>query len=87
METFWIITAADLWSAGKGLLIPRTAYRLPAQPDTPCRAACSAGHPFVGAGKGWLGRARCADGDVCGPSTPTIAVVGAMVCAALAAAT
>ncbi|WNZ06230.1 A24 family peptidase [Streptomyces sp. 11x1] len=86
METFWIITAAVLWGTGTGLLIPRAAYRLSVPPDEPWRTACPAGHPFVGAGNGWLGRARCSDGDAYGPRTLTIAIVVAMVCAALAAA-
>lgn len=87
METFWIITAAVLWGAGTGLLIPRAAYRLSVPPDEPRRTACPAGHPFVGAGNGWLGRARCADGDAYGPSTPTIGVVVTVVCVVLAAVT
>ncbi|MFD0007177.1 prepilin peptidase [Streptomyces sp. NPDC127178] len=68
------------------LLIPRAAYRLSVPPDEPWRATCPAGHPFAGAGHGWIGRARCADGDVYGPSTPTIAVVVSVICAVLAAA-
>lgn len=87
METFWITSAAVLWGAGTGLLIPRAAYRLSVPHDEPWRSACPAGHPLAGARGGWLGRARCADGDAFGPSTPAIAVVVAVVCVVLAAAT
>lgn len=87
METIWITAAAALWGAGTGALIPRAAYRLSVPPDEPWRTACPAGHPFTGAGNGWLGRPRCADGDAYGPNTPTFAVVVAVVCAVLAAAT
>ncbi|MER6076568.1 A24 family peptidase [Streptomyces sp. NPDC001817] len=87
METFWIITLAVLWGAGAGLLIPRAAYRLSVPPDEPWRAACPAGHPLAGIAGGWLGRARCADGDSYGPSAPIAAAVTGLVCALLAAAT
>ncbi|MDH6604537.1 leader peptidase (prepilin peptidase)/N-methyltransferase [Streptomyces sp. SAI-208] len=86
MESIWIIAAAALWGAGTGLLIPRAAYRLSVPHPEPWRTACPAGHPFIGAGNGWLGRARCADGEAVGPSTPAIAVVVSVVCAVLAAA-
>ncbi|WP_189786796.1 prepilin peptidase [Streptomyces capitiformicae] len=78
---------AVLWGAGTGLLIPRAAYRLSVQPEEPWRAACPAGHPFAGAGNGWLGRARCADCASYGPSMPVLAAGTAAVCAVLAAAT
>jgi leader peptidase (prepilin peptidase)/N-methyltransferase len=87
VETFWIVTAAVLWGAGTGLLIPRAAYRLSVPPGEPWRAACPAGHPFAGAGNGWLGRARCADGDSYGASAPVLAAVSVVACAVLAAAT
>ncbi|UUU28445.1 A24 family peptidase [Streptomyces sp. CA-210063] len=87
METFWITAAAVLWGVGTGLLIPRAAYRLSVPPGEPWRAVCPAGHPVAGAGNGWLGRARCADGDSYGPSMPVLATVSAAACAVLAAAT
>ncbi|MGX1128666.1 leader peptidase (prepilin peptidase)/N-methyltransferase [Streptomyces glaucescens] len=87
METFWIIAVAVLWGLGTGLLIPRAAYRLSVTPEEPWRKTCPSGHPFTGIGDGWLGRARCADGDMFGPRTSTIAAVMAVVCALLAAAT
>ncbi|MEE1762373.1 prepilin peptidase [Streptomyces sp. SP18BB07] len=87
METFWITVAAVLWGAGTGLLIPRAAYRLSVQPEEPWQAACPAGHPFAGAGNGWLGRTRCADCASYGPSTPVLVAGTAAVCAVLAAGT
>ncbi|MEU1193061.1 A24 family peptidase [Streptomyces sp. NPDC005859] len=78
---------AVLWGAGVGLLIPRAAYRLSVPPDEPWRAACPAGHLLAGIAGGWLGRARCADGDSYGPSVPIIVAVSTVACAALAAAT
>lgn len=66
MESFWIITAAVLWGASTGLLIPRSAHRLSVPPDEPWRSVCPAGHPFVGVGNGWLGRARPRSGQFTG---------------------
>ncbi|MET7695141.1 A24 family peptidase [Streptomyces sp. NPDC005483] len=82
---FWITVAAALWGAGTGLFIPRAAYRLSVPPEEPWRTACPAGHSLDSSG--WLGRARCTDGDTFGPSTPVIALVMTVVCAALAVAT
>ncbi|MFE1839835.1 prepilin peptidase [Streptomyces sviceus] len=87
MERFWIIAAAVSWGAGTGLLIPRASYRLSVPPEESWRAACPAGHPLDGIGNGWLGRARCPKGGTFGPSTPVIALVSAVVCVVLAAAT
>jgi leader peptidase (prepilin peptidase)/N-methyltransferase len=84
VETFWITAAAALWGAGTGLLIPRAAYRLSVPPKEPWRTDCPAGHPL--GRSGWLGQARCTDGDTFGPSTPAIALVMSVVCAVLAAA-
>ncbi|UXY24938.1 A24 family peptidase (plasmid) [Streptomyces cynarae] len=86
METFWIIAAAVLWGAGAGLLIPRAAYRLSVPPGEAWRTACPAGHQLAGLGDGWLGRARCPDGDSYGPSSPVLAAVSAVACIVLAAA-
>ncbi|RSN06423.1 prepilin peptidase [Streptomyces sp. WAC 01325] len=86
METILITTAAVLWGCGTGVLISRPAYRFSVAPGEPWRSVCPAGHPFTGLGGGWLGRARCAAGDTCGPSTVFVASVTAMVCALLAAA-
>lgn len=57
------------------------------QPEEPWRTACPAGHPFAGAGNGWLGRARCADCASYGPSTPVLATGTAAVCVVLGAGT
>ncbi|MGW4874367.1 prepilin peptidase [Streptomyces chartreusis] len=86
METILIITAAVLWGCGTGVLIPRPAYRFSVPPEESWRSACPAGHPLIGTGGGWLGRACCAAGDTYGPSTLSTASVAATVCALLAAA-
>ncbi|WP_314223698.1 prepilin peptidase [Streptomyces zaehneri] len=78
---------AVLWGASTGLLIPRAAYRLSVPPEEPWQTDCPVGHPLDGIGGGWLGRARCSDGDTFGPSTPAIALAMAVVCAVLAVAT
>ncbi|GGT52501.1 prepilin peptidase [Streptomyces purpureus] len=62
-----LIALAALWGAATGLLVPRAAYRLSVEPDEPWRDTCPAGHPFTGAARGWLGRARCA---TCTTSVP-----------------
>ncbi|MFF1489187.1 prepilin peptidase [Streptomyces sp. NPDC058319] len=86
-----LIVVAVLWGAGAGLLVPRAAHRLSVEAGAPWRAECPGGHPFGGALGGWVGRARCAPATgPCGgygPSTPAVATVTALVCAALAAAT
>ncbi|MEY9997736.1 leader peptidase (prepilin peptidase)/N-methyltransferase [Streptomyces sp. V4I8] len=87
MEQLLIIAAAALWGGGTGLLIPRAAYRFSVAPDERWRAACPAGHPITGLGRGWIGRARCADGTPYGPNAPILAAVTALVCATLASAT
>jgi leader peptidase (prepilin peptidase) / N-methyltransferase len=86
VETLLIITAAVLWGCGTGVLVARPAYRLSVPPEEPWRWACPAGHPLTGIGNGWLGRARCAAGDAYGPSTLSVALLTAVVCALLAAA-
>ncbi|MBN3930454.1 prepilin peptidase [Streptomyces verrucosisporus] len=65
-----LITAAALWGLLAGLLVPRAAYRLSVEPGEPWRAACAAGHPFAGPGRGWLGGARCAACAACAVTVP-----------------
>ncbi|WP_086796949.1 prepilin peptidase [Streptomyces caniscabiei] len=87
MEKFWIIAAAVLWGVVAGRLIPRAAFRLSVAPAEPWRTSCPAGHSFAGVGNGWIGWARCRDGDSYGPSTPLLSAVTAAVSAVLTAAT
>ncbi|MER6913654.1 A24 family peptidase [Streptomyces sp. NPDC000594] len=98
-----LITVAALWGAVTGLLVPRAAYRLSVRPDEEWRAACPAGHSFGGSVRGWLGGVRCrecasarvpgggpggaAGGERPERGVPAAAWVGALACAALAAAT
>lgn len=76
--------AAALWAVVTGLLIPRAVFRLSVQPKKPWRAACPAGHCLDGIGNGWLGRARCTEGDTFGPSTAVIILVMIVACTVLA---
>ncbi|WP_251062230.1 MULTISPECIES: A24 family peptidase [unclassified Streptomyces] len=69
------------------MLIPRVAYRLSVPPQVAWRAACPFEHSITGLGNGWLGRARCADGDAYGPSAPAVATITAVICVVLAAST
>ncbi|KAB1144157.1 prepilin peptidase [Streptomyces luteolifulvus] len=98
-----LVTAAALWGAAAGTLLPRAAYRFSVPSGEGWRDTCPGGHPVVG----WVGRARCGEcggalpaedsGAVVvpeqgtrgayGPSTPLLALVTALLCAALAAAT
>jgi leader peptidase (prepilin peptidase)/N-methyltransferase len=82
-----LIAAAAAWGAATGVLLPRAAYRLAVEPEEPWRGDCPAGHPLTGPFGGWVGRARCADGTAYGPRTAVVAVVTALACALLAAAT
>ncbi|WP_433545922.1 prepilin peptidase [Streptomyces sp. CA-294286] len=59
--TVALTSAAVLWGAAAGLLVPRAAHRLSVEPDEPWRAACPAGHPFTGPAGGWVGTVRCVD--------------------------
>ncbi|MFI1013883.1 prepilin peptidase [Streptomyces sp. NPDC020965] len=54
-----LIAAAALWGTAMGLLVPRAGYRLSVGTDEPWRGTCSAGHPFTGPARGWLGGPRC----------------------------
>ncbi|WP_077799025.1 A24 family peptidase [Streptomyces sp. JHA26] len=85
-----VLLVAVLWGAAAGALLPRAAYRFSAPSGEAWRDACPAAHPL----RGWLGPARCArcaDGRPApvpyGPGAAGPAVVTALVCAALAAAT
>ncbi|WP_425585632.1 prepilin peptidase [Streptomyces viridochromogenes] len=80
-----LITTAVVWGGATGVLISRPAYRLSVPVGDPWRSQCPAGHAFVGVGAGWLGLARCAAGDRCGPSSLAITAVTVGVCALLAA--
>ncbi|MER5994259.1 prepilin peptidase [Streptomyces viridosporus] len=79
-----LVVVAALWGAAAGAVLPRAAYRFSVPSGEEWRRACPAGHPVAG----WLGRARCGrcTGPSYGPGTAS-AVVTALVCAALAAAT
>ncbi|GGL73694.1 prepilin peptidase [Streptomyces fumigatiscleroticus] len=82
-----LIAAAALWGAVAGALLPRAAHRFSVPAGQPWRDRCPAEHPV----RGWLGRARCgrcaAPEASYGPGVTPFAVVTALVCAALAAAT
>ncbi|CAL9494965.1 hypothetical protein SUDANB58_03332 [Streptomyces sp. enrichment culture] len=89
-----LITAAALWGAAAGALLPRAAYRFSVPSGEPWRTRCPGGHPI----RGWLGPARCgpcasagappAPGAVApyGPRATALAAATVLVCAALAAA-
>jgi leader peptidase (prepilin peptidase)/N-methyltransferase len=87
MNTGLLVTAAALWGAAAGALLPRAAYRFSAPSGEAWRELCPGEHPI----RGWLGRARCgqcaAATQSYGPGTGVLATVTARVCAALAAAT
>lgn len=86
-----LTVVAALWGAGAGLLLPRAAHRFSVDAGEAWRTRCPGGHPITGAFGGWIGPARCtavpAGCGPYGPSTPVVAMVTALVCAALAAAT
>ncbi|MGA4840271.1 prepilin peptidase [Streptomyces sp. G45] len=80
-----LLTAVGaLWGAATGLFLPRAAYRLSVPPEEPWAARCPSGAHEV---TGWLGRARCADGERFGPHPLLLAAATGVACAALAAAT
>ncbi|WP_413757623.1 prepilin peptidase [Streptomyces sp. MMBL 11-3] len=86
-----VVVGAALWGGVAGLFVPRAAYRFCVDPDEPWADRCPAGHPV----HGWLGPARCREcagsgargGGAYGPGTVPVALVTALVCALLAAAT
>ncbi|WP_338896622.1 A24 family peptidase [Streptomyces sp. TG1A-60] len=94
----WLIAltaTAALWGAVTGTLLPRPAYRLTVDEESPWQQECPAGHRITGVASGWLGPARCtkpgppATSPTCayGPRTRTVATATALVCATLALAT
>ncbi|MEV0243038.1 A24 family peptidase [Streptomyces sp. NPDC050674] len=85
MSTGVLVLAAALWGAAAGALLPRAAYRFSAPSGEAWREECPGGHAV----RGWLGRAacaRCAEPGY-GPRAAPLMIAGALVCAALAAAT
>ncbi|NBE55783.1 prepilin peptidase [Streptomyces boluensis] len=83
---------AAVYGVLAGTLLPRAAHRLAVAPGEPWRTACPQGHLLTGPAYGWLGAARCLNcpppaARWYGPSTPLLATVTALLCAALAAAT
>ncbi|GAA3298374.1 prepilin peptidase [Streptomyces cinereospinus] len=80
-----LIAAAAGWGAAAGASLPRAAYRFSAPAGEAWRDRCPGGHPV----RGWLGRARCAEcgGRDHGTGAALPALVTAVLCAALAAAT
>ncbi|MDF3144681.1 MULTISPECIES: A24 family peptidase [unclassified Streptomyces] len=86
MSTALLILSAALWGAAAGVLLPRAAYRFSVPEEEAWRDRCPGGHPI----RGWIGRGRCGEcaGErTYGPSAALMAIVTALVCAALAAAT
>ncbi|MFJ4948608.1 prepilin peptidase [Streptomyces sp. NPDC088760] len=98
MTTGVLVLVAAVWGALTGTLLPRAAYRFAVPSGEPWRDRCPEGrHPV----RGWLGGVRCGECARAGapartpvtsyqpyaPSALLLATVGALVCAALAAAT
>ncbi|WP_437058055.1 prepilin peptidase [Streptomyces sp. enrichment culture] len=96
------VLVAVLWGAATGALLPRAVYRFSAPSGEPWRGRCPAEHPVRGwLGPARCG--QCADGEngesgenaesggrgqgAYGPGAGLLAVVTAVVCVALAAAT
>ncbi|NGO72744.1 prepilin peptidase [Streptomyces sp. SB3404] len=77
----WVLIAGGVgYGAAAGASLPRAAYRLSVEPGEPWRSRCPAGHDV----RGWLGAAPCREGAR--GERARFAAVGALVCAALAAA-
>ncbi|MWA12870.1 prepilin peptidase [Streptomyces sp. BA2] len=84
MDPFlYVVVGGALWGAVAGLFVPRAVYRLAVSPDEAWRDSCPEGHPLGG----WVGLARCGEGDRYGPRAVAVALSTALVSAALAAAT
>jgi leader peptidase (prepilin peptidase)/N-methyltransferase len=88
--TALLLAVAALWGAGAGSLLPRAAHRFSVPAEQGWRDTCPRGHPV----RGWLGPARCGEcasrlGEKTpyGPGAPRLALVTALLCAVLAAAT
>ncbi|MFE6782128.1 prepilin peptidase [Streptomyces sp. NPDC057680] len=75
---------AAFYGIAAGILIPRVAYRLSVEPETPWRASCPQGHPI----RIWVGPARC---GTCtapyGPSVLPVRLTTTLGCTLLAHAT
>ncbi|WP_180218526.1 prepilin peptidase [Streptomyces albus] len=95
----WIVSvAAAAYGAAVCSLLPRAVYRLSVEPGKPWRDSCPGGHPLGGGVRGVLGPAVCGacagevraggrePGEAYGGGRGALAVVGALVCAGLAAA-
>ncbi|MDJ1134621.1 prepilin peptidase [Streptomyces iconiensis] len=90
----WVLlTGAAAYGAAAGALLPRAVYRLAVEPDEPWRRTCPEGHPLRRGLRGSLGPARCPECAVhqgrtgaYGSGGSALVLVGALVCAALAAA-
>ncbi|MFF7650227.1 prepilin peptidase [Streptomyces sp. NPDC007983] len=86
-----LIALAAAYGAAAGMLVPRPLYRLAVEPEEPWRADCPRGHALTGPAHGWLGPARCprcgGGGRRYGPGPVLPALLTALVCAGLAAAT
>lgn len=98
-----LVIVAAVWGAVAGALVPRAAYRFSVSPEEAWRERCPGGHPIRGwlgwarCGECAGGVVVAADAETVvteesahgtyGPRTPVLALVTALLCAALAAAT
>ncbi|WP_107087511.1 prepilin peptidase [Streptomyces rimosus] len=82
-----VMVFAAVYGAAAGVLVPRPAYRLAVEPGEAWRVRCPGGHPVAGPWRGWLGVGRCRSCGPYGPRAVPVALVTAVVCVLLAAAT
>ncbi|MFH8406921.1 prepilin peptidase [Streptomyces sp. NPDC018019] len=82
-----LMVFAAAYGAVAGLLVRRPAYRLAVGPGERRRDSCPGGHPVAGSWRGWIGPGRCRTCGAYGPGAATTALVTALACGALAAAT
>ncbi|MFH9421401.1 prepilin peptidase [Streptomyces sp. NPDC017529] len=82
-----LMILAAAYGGAAGLLVPRPAHRLAVEPGEAWRADCPGGHPVTGPARGWLGPGRCRTCGPYGPRPVVTALVSALACAVLAAAT